>query len=191
LFSDHAYAFEERDLIALERMGDLTLTALNLTEKKIQTGELSPKDVPSTPLLSPVEAKSPDQISTEPAKVTPLEPLSDAPPGNPLGSGAGPAFVEQVPTPELPAVHVPEAMRRVQKCSACGFPISEGRELCVDCENKRYGQADSVEPVGAGFVPAFLASSRPPDESWLANHVNLLAVLVLVLSIVVAVVVFH
>src|SRR6266436_124789 len=33
LFSDHAYAFEERDLIALERMADLTLTALDLAER--------------------------------------------------------------------------------------------------------------------------------------------------------------
>ena len=29
---------------------------------------------------------------------------------------------------------VPEAMRRVQKCSSCGFPVSEGRTLCLDCE---------------------------------------------------------
>src|SRR5208282_3042062 len=33
LFSDHPYAFEERDLIALERMADLTLTALDLAEQ--------------------------------------------------------------------------------------------------------------------------------------------------------------
>src|SRR5271170_982216 len=34
LFSDHPYAFEERDLIALERMADLTLTALDLAERR-------------------------------------------------------------------------------------------------------------------------------------------------------------
>src|SRR5713226_4109100 len=34
LFSDHPYAFEERDLIALERMADLTLTALDLAEER-------------------------------------------------------------------------------------------------------------------------------------------------------------
>src|ERR1700686_384625 len=33
LFSDHPYAFEERDLIALERMAALTLTALDLAEQ--------------------------------------------------------------------------------------------------------------------------------------------------------------
>src|SRR6267378_6083353 len=39
LFSDHAYAFEERDLVALERMADLTLTALDLAERRIQVAE--------------------------------------------------------------------------------------------------------------------------------------------------------
>ena len=34
LFSDHPYAFEERDLVALERMAELTLTALDLAEQR-------------------------------------------------------------------------------------------------------------------------------------------------------------
>jgi hypothetical protein len=42
----------------------------------------------------------------------------------------------------------------------------------------------------AEFLPSF-ASVQPTEESWLANHVNLLAVLVLILSIIVAVVVFR
>src|ERR1035441_4295668 len=41
LFSDHPYAFEERDLIALERMADLTLTALDLAEQRHGTVFLS------------------------------------------------------------------------------------------------------------------------------------------------------
>jgi hypothetical protein len=40
-------------------------------------------------------------------------------------------------------------------------------------------------------VPAFLANAVPPRESWLADHVNLLAVVVLILGILVAVVVFR
>ena len=28
-------------------------------------------------------------------------------------------------------------MRRVQKCAACGFPVSEGRVFCIDCERDR------------------------------------------------------
>ena len=102
-------------------------------------------------------------------------------------------------------------MLRVQKCPSCGFPISEGRTLCLDCESKdtarkarekeqgemaqrQPGQetaSDSAAPMTDEFVPAFLANSVPVKESWLADHVNLLAIIVLILGILVAVVVFR
>jgi uncharacterized Zn finger protein (UPF0148 family) len=114
-------------------------------------------------------------------------------------------------------------MLRVQKCASCGFPVSEGRTLCLDCEKKdtektafekkqreqEQGQilqqeierpeqeedapSDSVSAsaMPEEFVPAFLANAVPPQESWLADHVNLLAVVVLILGILVAVVVFR
>src|SRR5271166_4952292 len=47
LFSDHPYAFEERDLIALERMADLTLTALDLVEQR--HGSVPPPPLPKQP----------------------------------------------------------------------------------------------------------------------------------------------
>lgn len=48
LFSDHPYAFEERDLIALERMADLTLTALDLAEQApSQTPNSAPNSAPA------------------------------------------------------------------------------------------------------------------------------------------------
>jgi len=121
-------------------------------------------------------------------------------------------------------------MLRVQKCASCGFPVSEGRTLCLDCEKKdtektaferkqsereqgaiekhqieqqkiKQGEekqdapSDSVgasaTPAPEEFVPAFLANAVPPQESWLADHVNLLAIVVLILGILVAVVVFR
>jgi uncharacterized Zn finger protein (UPF0148 family) len=126
-------------------------------------------------------------------------------------------------------------MLRVQKCGACGFPVSEGRTLCLDCEKKdtekknfekkqreqeqseiaqrqiaqhqieqqetKPGEPEqgalsdapsvSATPTPEEFVPAFLRNSAPVQESWLANHVNLLAVFVLILGILVAVVVFR
>jgi len=120
-------------------------------------------------------------------------------------------------------------MLRVQKCASCGFPVSEGRTLCLDCEKKdsekaafekkqreqeqgaieqkkiEQGEqeqdaasdsagasaASSVSVTPDEFVPAFLANAVPVQESWLADHVNLLAVVVLVLGILVAVVVFR
>jgi hypothetical protein len=199
LFSDHAYAFEERDLIALERMGELTLTALDLAEKRPH-----PVAAPQPPAAEPVQPAPvaepiavPEPVQVAPAIVPDVAP-PQAPPEPPSPPAEGPlgsavlhsALQQEQPAEPAPAA-VPEAMRRVQKCASCGFPVSEGRTLCVDCENKRHGQTESTEANPAEFVPAFLASSPPPDESWLANHVNLLAVVVLILSIVVAVVVFR
>jgi uncharacterized Zn finger protein (UPF0148 family) len=107
-------------------------------------------------------------------------------------------------------------MLRVQKCASCGFPVSEGRALCLDCERKNDNEKKELEkqrkkeaaeakpdnpdqgasaeaalPAPEEFVPAFLANAKPVNESWLANHVNLLAIAVLILCILVAVVVFR
>ena len=57
LFSDHAYAFEERDLIALERMADLTLTALDLAERR-------PRVVAPAPAVS-VDQTLPSAVSAQ------------------------------------------------------------------------------------------------------------------------------
>ena len=246
LFSDHPYAFEERDLVALERMAGLTLTALDLAEQRqnsvpaaaaipLKPAATVPRTIPgsspggilsgnlSNPELAPASAVSAELPAISP---TPSEPPS----------------LTAVPVP------VPEAMLRVQKCAACGFPVSEGRTLCLDCEKKNSDNKKSekkqrewdqahipppqAEPGPAGrehsdsapieaqaitpgepqpdassdpaanaaqiaaqhedeFVPAFLANAPPASESWLANHVNLLAVVVLILGILVAVVVFR
>jgi len=200
LFSDHAYAFEERDLVALERMATLSLTALELAEKRrVPVAAPVPAPVPAPPIAE-LAPPVPPPVEIPPAKSVDIAPPAIvqaaaepvvAPADGPLGAALVHSVLqEESPAPASPAP-VPEAMRRVQKCSSCGFPVSEGRTLCLDCENKRDRRSESPESAPAEFVPAFLADSPPPDESWIANHVNLLAVLVLVLSIVVAVVVFR
>jgi putative methionine-R-sulfoxide reductase with GAF domain/uncharacterized Zn finger protein (UPF0148 family) len=211
LFSDHPDAFEERDLIALERIAGLTLTALDLSEQG------------HVPVLAPTLAA------------------------------------------------IPEAMLRVQKCAFCGFPVPEGRTVCVDCEKKNAVQegegneeqqaepeqeqiepqvepqiealtepqnepqielptdleieppieepivqrveeqveqpeikplypgqdtpsaatAATEAPMTEEFVPAFLRDQEPATGSWLAEHFNLLAIAVLILGIVVAVLAFR
>ena len=227
LFSDHPYAFEERDLIALERMADLTLTALDLAERR-QSSSVAP--APRRELERPIE--TPEAISAPQASATALDaapalapdPKLVAPvvlPADPQVISASPPVTPPVTPPEpvpTPA-SVPEAMLRVQKCSSCGFPVSEGRALCLDCERKDNQKKESEKkqreqeqrqieieqlaspgaaavtatptPAPEEFVPAFLANSAPVQESWLANHVNLLAIVVLILGILVAVVVFR
>jgi len=229
LFSDHPYAFEERDLIALERMADLTSTALDLAERR---QNIVPAPAPRREPERPVEAPAATAMATiaPPASAIPTgvsvqTPLQD-PVSVPLKAElAKPALVEPelaeppevpspLPEPSLPAsapASVPEAMLRVEKCASCGFPVSEGRTLCLDCEQKDTGKKarekeqgeiaprepgqDTASAAGAAmeeeFVPAFLRNAAPARESWLANHVNLLAIAVLILGILVAVVVFR
>ena len=255
LFSDHPYAFEERDLVALERMADLTLTALDLAEQR-QNFAPEPRREAEKP-VEPPAASSAEQVSAIPIDVPtapdlveptvlPVEPpavLADPPvllaeppalhaeppvlraeppavpaelpviPAEPAVLPAAPSVdlaSEPEPVRALESASVPEAMLRVQKCASCGFPVSEGRTLCLDCEKKdtektafeekqrEQEQGASSDSMGAlatptpeEFVPAFLANAVPVQESWFANHVNLLAVVVLILGILVAVVVFR
>jgi uncharacterized Zn finger protein (UPF0148 family) len=176
-----------------------------------------PAELPVVSVAPPVIPSASPVVPAEPA-VLPAEPSVDLAP-------------EPEPVLKLEPAPVPEAMLRVQKCASCGFPVSEGRTLCLDCEKKDteekafekkqrdqaqgeierqierqkidQGEQDaSSDSVGASaaasvsagpeeFVPAFLANSPTVQESWLANHVNLLAVVVLILGILVAVVVFR
>jgi putative methionine-R-sulfoxide reductase with GAF domain/uncharacterized Zn finger protein (UPF0148 family) len=284
LFSDHPYAFEERDLIALERMAALTVTALDLAE---QREKFAPAVVPrrdpeptvhpsATPVLAGTAPALPREAPAE-ASVTPDVPAIPidahaAPETSATGAPTHPHLAESPVPAELPVISssaelamsvpptpavitpsvvvmpiltplvetppesepatiapaaVPASMLRVQKCAACGFPVSEGRTLCLDCEKKNSenkglekkqrepergpekdkSQTDQLTAANAGseqapdlapaagaeaeFIPAFLANAEPAKESWLADHVNLLAIVVLILGILVAVVVFR
>jgi putative methionine-R-sulfoxide reductase with GAF domain len=290
LFSDHPYAFEERDLIALERMAELTITALDLAEQRQtrerpfagaekQVDSIAAVDAASSPGPVRPEVEIAAKTSSDIAKSAPA--LPSQPTAQPLDAApVPPSFVQNrvieaqnVTAPEIPAVSsslpetlpseisqpeaapvsdqaghpqvvlpevvlpqavLPEAMLRIQKCASCGFPVSEGRKLCLDCENSgtskndhvdkkelkstqtSNSQADSqaeivalVEPPAKTesregftdanaspesseqFVPAFLANAVPVKESWLSNHVNLLAIAVVIMGILVAVVVFR
>jgi hypothetical protein len=296
LFSDHPYAFEERDLIALERMAALTATALDLAEQRQnmpaapgdkRKGSIEAPSVSVAPAAdaaplqsSPVLDVDEDEdriLSDEPSTVGPMAVISPAviepaivqptvveptilEPGAVKSTAAAtqpvlperetfqpePAVlsaavvptettdnlrsqVERAPLSETVSepASIPAAMRRVQKCATCGFPVSEGRALCLGCEKKEtqkkefekrqgekqgekknsqehpttlsvQGKSETSNATAATshvsseeFVPAFLADSVPVEESWLSNHVNLLALVVLIMGILIAVVVFR
>jgi len=177
LFSDHPYAFEERDLVALERMAALTLTALDLAEQQHDSvpqpplpakqarpagpamrSAASPTYAPrGTPSQSPrPETQGHERVSpfraepvavpapSKPAQVPELMPMAHVKTSTPEAAPTAESTLN-LPVPVIPArvvettlpepAPVPEAMRRVQKCASCGFPVSEGRTLCLDCES--------------------------------------------------------
>ena len=99
------------------------------------------------------------------------------------------------------------AIANLKKCAACGFPVSEGRQLCLDCEKKKVqvpaaaakptardevstNQAVEVSKASApqeqtAEMPRFLSGDEE-EASWLAKHK--LMVLAMVLAVVVIVV---
>lgn len=97
------------------------------------------------------------------------------------------------------------AVAQLSKCQACGFPVSEGRQLCLDCEKKGMKLAKESEPAapssvaaGSTFVtsggaadersiemPAFLGSEEE-EASWIATHK--LMVIAMAIAVVVIVV---
>jgi GAF domain-containing protein len=78
----------------------------------------------------------------------------------------------EVNSTETDQTRIPPILRELKKCEACGFPVSSGRALCVECEEKKWrGQwkpAPLAEPeTDVGPTPAPQASettSASPNE---------------------------
>lgn len=63
--------------------------------------------------------------------------------------------------------HVPPVLRGLRKCEACGFPITDGRVLCVECEEKKWrGQLKRSQPMPTGVIPA--SSKKPEAQAFAA-----------------------
>jgi hypothetical protein len=62
------------------------------------------------------------------------------------------AAVHEAPAPPI---------TNISACRSCGFPISVGRVLCVDCEQR------TPHP---NLVPSGQMFSQPQQESWLSSQ---------------------
>jgi hypothetical protein len=99
-----------------------------------------------------------------------------------LSSGKPAAPADGMPASGAPpAPPVSKRVDTVNRCEACGFPVSGGRTLCVDCENARTAE-DSSETA-----PAFLSQLvREQDQNWLQSHFYTIGTLLMVALTVVA-----
>lgn len=65
--------------------------------------------------------------------------------------------------------HVPPVLRSLRKCEACGFPVSAGRVLCVECEEKKWRGKLKVTKAapqpGATSRPVVSAAATPKTEA--------------------------
>ena len=122
------------------------------------------------------EAVSKDPVSKDPVSKDPVskdsvpkaavaEPAPVAAPKKPLfwSAALNPA-ADSVKSEELDQSHVPPVLRSLRKCEACGFPVSAGRALCVECEEKKWrGQLRVPRPVSKAEPPK-LEASKPEAQ---------------------------
>jgi hypothetical protein len=138
--------------------------------------------VPESIAAEPIEPKA---IVPENIAAAPIEPKARF--ENVLSVGAPSSAAQSVPTPSAETVlpkkplfwsaevnaadaerpgeadrsHVPPVLRGLRKCEACGFPVSAGRVLCVECEEKKWRGQLKV-PQGAGPRQVAIPAASPP-----------------------------
>lgn len=64
-------------------------------------------------------------------------PPDSVPSGKPLFWSAADADDDEIAQGDDQS-HIPPVLRGLRKCEACGFPVSAGRVLCVECEEKKW-----------------------------------------------------
>jgi hypothetical protein len=62
------------------------------------------------------------------------------------------------------SISVPAQLRDLQRCKACGFPVSRDRTLCVECEEKQLRGEQLPQPL-ARDASERSPHRRPPQEA--------------------------
>jgi putative methionine-R-sulfoxide reductase with GAF domain len=172
LLADRANAFEERDVTALERLAEMVQTGLEHADAAKRA-------------LQEIAAKNDQAVAQQKAsEPAPAEIEKSAP-----------APVASAPVPEPEETAAPEAdptepvrakeLDKIRTCGACGFPVSEGRTLCLDCEAARLS-GESPAPLASSQLPAFLAKFEGRKEKgWLESNIYTIGtVLIVILTVV-------
>ena len=177
LFADRANAFEERDVTALERLAEMVQTGVEHAEAaKRAPQEIAARKEPAANERKQSETAS---VAREPEKGQ-VEAVASGPEAKTQDAAARKL---DVPKP----ARAPE-LDKIRKCEACGFPVSEGRTLCLDCETARFS-GDNPAPLSGGQPPAFLAKfENRKEQGWLGSHIYTIGtVLIIVLTVVLVV----
>jgi putative methionine-R-sulfoxide reductase with GAF domain len=169
LLADRPHAFEDRDITALEHLAEMVLTGLEHADAaKRALQEIAEKNdqAAQQKTVEPAEVKKEAAAAGTPVLAS--EPRDTA--------GLKPDHSEIVKPAELD---------KIRKCEACGFPVSEGRTLCLDCEAARLS-GDNPAPLASSQAPAFLTKfGKPREQGWLGSHIYTIGtVLIVVLTVV-------
>jgi putative methionine-R-sulfoxide reductase with GAF domain len=163
LFSGRVNAFEERDTLALQRIAEMILTAVDHAD----AAERAEKEIAGSTQDPVVVVEAPkDQAVAKPEEqavaANPVTPQVSAP-------------VASASSPERLNIH---------QCTKCGFPVSEGRILCIDCEEAQTKEGKPSAPVvDQAFVPTF-GSGEAQEPSWLGSHWYVMAIAIVAAIII-------
>jgi putative methionine-R-sulfoxide reductase with GAF domain len=174
LLSDRTHAFEERDIVALQRLGEMIATAIDHADA-VKRGI---QEV-STPPAGEHENPAPEPAAPPEVTVPPIAPVArDTAPSTLTNTKAHSS--PSVPAPvfqQAPAEPARPKLSNVRMCQACGFPVSGSRTLCLDCE-----AAQSSQPQASGPAPAFLAEiENAQQKNWLREHIYTIGIVLMAL----------
>jgi RNA polymerase-binding transcription factor DksA len=206
LLAGRPRAFEERDFIALQRLSEMIQTALDLADAA-RRAERELGSNPETPVAAKPEteatsaarfpvaadfatppAKQALEGKASPAKATAVQAkvieskVTDTRIAEAQNAGATTTEVETKEAVAALSSMNPGKFGKVRNCEGCGFPISEGRRLCLDCE------AASPSTDSAREAPQPFGLLPESEPSWIRSHVYLIATVLLVVATIAVVV---
>jgi predicted secreted protein len=138
--------------------------------------------VPAAPLVEAAPAEVlpkpvvavPAAVAQAPAAVEPApSPQAAAPAKKLFWSAAVSAGTDSETPAEADQSHIPPMLRALRKCEACGFPITAGRVLCVECEEKKWrGQlkrpSAADRPVEAAAAKSTVSVGKVEGQAFAA-----------------------
>jgi putative methionine-R-sulfoxide reductase with GAF domain len=180
LLSGRAYAFEERDITALERLGEMIQTAVEHAE----AAKRAQKEIDGKEMAPPDEVKAEAEPDAKPAVQPPAEREGSANSAAEAAAKPESTALEEGPEDSDQPQAPPNERGNIGKCEKCGFPVSEGRTLCLDCETAQVSEENSVSDPASSQAPGFLAQYAVAKKNgWLRSHPYLIGTaLLLVLT---------
>jgi len=146
LLADRTQAFHDHDGAVLERLSEMVLTAL----ERADAARRAQEEI----TVKRREARAETESETE----------------SQFSADSQPSDENQTAAPSLLAID------KVATCQACGFPVSDGRTFCLDCEEARHSRENSES------TPAFLSQlAREESRTWFESNFYTLATVLMVL----------
>ena len=149
-----------------------------LERQELKTAVQNPETTAAAALESPVAEMTPPAVDRS-APEAEAEKKTPAPYAATLATSKKPLFWSAAAAADGDSVaqpgavddsNVPPVLRGLRKCEACGFPISAGRVLCVECEEKKWrGQLKPrnsvIKPAAASTGASGAAAAAAPAPS--------------------------